>query len=65
MSQLHRAAMQGLSINMMFSKDPAAMDPMMALLHRYKEMAVDLLIAASSAPNEKMVRTRLGAKRSS
>lgn len=63
MSQLHRAAMQGLSINMMFSKDPSAMDPMMELLHRYKEMAVDLLIAESSAPNAKMVRTRLGAKR--
>jgi AcrR family transcriptional regulator len=45
MGQLHRAAMQGLSILMMFSKDPTALDPMLDLLKTYKEFLTDKLIA--------------------
>ncbi|HEY2752488.1 TetR/AcrR family transcriptional regulator [Phenylobacterium sp.] len=63
MSQLHRAAMQGLSINMMFTKDPDSLKPMLELLHRYKEATVDQLIAASDPPSDRIVRTRINAKR--
>jgi hypothetical protein len=63
MSQLHRAAMQGLSITMMFTKDPESLKPMLDQLRRYKEATVDQLIAASDSPSDKIVRTRISAKR--
>jgi AcrR family transcriptional regulator len=47
MSQLHRAAMQGMSILMMFAKDPKAIDPMMDLLQDYKLYLTNKLIAAA------------------
>lgn len=63
MSQLHRAAMQGLSIMMMFASEPETLQPMLDLLHRYKETMVDQMIAASGEPNPKMVKTRIDANK--
>ena len=45
MSQLNRAAMQGLSILLMFSPDPKAIQPSLDLLLWYKEMLTDRLFA--------------------
>jgi len=47
MSQLHRAAMQGLSVLMMFSKDEKSVQPMLDLIHKYKVETTDRLIAAA------------------
>ena len=49
MSQLHRAAMQGLSVILMFSKDPTVVDPMLKLLQDYKVQLTDRLIAQAEA----------------
>lgn len=45
MGQLHRAAMQGLSVLMMFSHDEEALEPLLELLKTYKEFLTDKLIA--------------------
>jgi len=64
MCQLHRAAMQGLSVMMMFV-DREALDPMLGLLHRYKESMVDQLIASSAPPGPRLVKTHVDANKPS
>lgn len=73
MSQLHRAAMQGMSVLMMFSKDPKSVNPMLELLHEYKVQMTDRLIAAAdpaqlesgaAAPKPKAVRARPASRKS-
>lgn len=44
MGELHRAAMQGLSIQLMFVADPKSLDPIMSLLNDYKAFLADKLI---------------------
>jgi len=44
MSQLHRAAMQGLSVQMMFATDPKSLEPALNVLKWYKRMLADYLI---------------------
>lgn len=44
MSQLHRAAMQGLSVLMMFTPDQKSLDPMLNLLRSYKDTLAEKLI---------------------
>ena len=63
MCQLHRSAMQGLSVMMMFTQDRESLEPMLALLRSYKEIMVDKLIAASGVPSPKIVKTRIDAKK--
>lgn len=53
MSQLHRAALQGLSIRMMFMKDEKSLDASLAVLHDYKIYFTDKLIAAAEAGQKK------------
>ncbi|WP_293353448.1 hypothetical protein, partial [Phenylobacterium sp.] len=48
MSQLNRAAMQGLSILLMFSNDPKSIQPGLDLLHWYKDVLTDRLIAEAA-----------------
>ncbi|HET9161457.1 MAG TPA: TetR/AcrR family transcriptional regulator [Caulobacteraceae bacterium] len=62
MCQLHRAAMQGLSIMMVFSKDADSLTPMLNQLKRYKDEMVDKLIATSGEPNPRLVKTRIDVK---
>ncbi|MGA0604724.1 TetR/AcrR family transcriptional regulator [Phenylobacterium sp. VNQ135] len=52
MSQLNRAAMQGLSILLMFSKDADAIKPGLDLLHWYKEMLTERLLRDSESERE-------------
>jgi AcrR family transcriptional regulator len=47
MSQLHRSAMQGLSLLLMFQADDKAMDPMIGLLKEYKEFITGQMVAAA------------------
>ena len=47
MSTLHRAAMQGLSVLLMFTPDPKSLDPALNLLRWYKEQLTELLINAA------------------
>jgi len=48
MSQLNRAAMQGLSILLMFSNDPNSIKPGLDLLHWYKDVLTDRLITEAN-----------------
>lgn len=48
MGQLHRAAMQGLSILMMFN-DPKSLEPALDLLKEYKAYLADKLLAKAAA----------------
>jgi AcrR family transcriptional regulator len=50
MGALHRAAMQGLSVLLMFSPDPKSLDPALNLLRWYKEQLAQYLIANDSQP---------------
>lgn len=45
MGELHRAAMQGLSILMMFTPDVKSLNPALDLLREYKEYLADKLLA--------------------
>lgn len=49
MGQLHRAAMQGLSIHMMFMPDRSSLQPSLDLLHEYKEYFADKFLAKAKA----------------
>lgn len=49
MGQLHRAAMQGLSVLMMFTPDQKTLDPMLDLLRSYKNFLADKLIAEADS----------------
>lgn len=47
MHQLHRSAMTGLSITLMFTPDAASLQPALDLLHSYKVQLADLLIESA------------------
>lgn len=49
MVSLHMAAMRGLSIELLFTDDPARVERSYALLKHYKDILVDELIAAAQA----------------
>lgn len=49
MAQVHRAAMQGLSITLMFTPDPQSLRPGLDLLRWYKEQLTERLTAAGGA----------------
>jgi hypothetical protein len=44
MGELHRAAMQGLSILMMFTPDPKSLEPALDLLREYKAYLAERLL---------------------
>jgi AcrR family transcriptional regulator len=50
MSTLHRAAMQGLSVQLMFTPKPQTLDPSLNLLHWYKTQLAEILIANADNP---------------
>jgi AcrR family transcriptional regulator len=51
MGTLHRAAMQGLSVQLMFTPDPESLDPALNLLHWYKAQLTELLVANAGKPD--------------
>ncbi|MDB5440104.1 MAG: regulatory protein TetR [Caulobacteraceae bacterium] len=50
MGTLHRAAMQGLSVLLMFTPKPQSLDPSLNLLHWYKTQLAAFLIANANDP---------------
>jgi len=52
MAQLHRAAMQGLSIILMFSRDPKSVEPGLQLMRWYKSVLAQKLFAEGSEAAE-------------
>ena len=50
MGTLHRAAMQGLSVLLMFTPKPQSLDPALNLLHWYKVQLAEFLIANADNP---------------
>jgi len=49
MAQLHRAAQQGLSIILMFSRDPKTVEPSLELMRWYKKVLTERLLAEAKA----------------
>ena len=63
MSQLNRAAMQGLSILLMFSNDPNAIKPGLDLLRHYKSLLTyDLLGGRGAVPRTPLTTPPAGAQ---
>ncbi len=57
MGELHRAAMQGLSILMMFTPDQKSLEPALDLLREYKAYLADRLLREAMAAESKPAAT--------